>query len=147
MTSPNLKLFRRHEKTCTAGYEKDCRVYQWMLEKQKGKKAAVDCSCTIYTEGTLVSGRTKTYVRPKSTDTRTWVEAEVVRANWLKWGWTKPPDDQQPEDDAQVGTLVTVQAAVNAFLALKANQERNGQISHNRYGDVEQFLDNRLVPY
>src|ERR1039458_7017686 len=80
MTLASLKLCRRHEKTCTEGYEKDFRVYAWMLEKQKGKKATVDCSCTIYAEGTLVRGVTKTYIRPKSTDKRTWTDAETVKA-------------------------------------------------------------------
>ena len=147
MTQSNLKLFRRHEKSCTAGYEKDFRVYQWMVEKQKGRKATVDCACNIYTEGTLVNGGTKTYVRPKSTDKRTWAEAEAVKANWLKWGDTKPPTDQQSEDEAQAGTLVTLQAAVNAFMALKGNQEKSHQISHNRSEDVKQFLQKRLVPF
>jgi hypothetical protein len=118
-----------------------------MTQKQKGKKATVDCSCTIYAEGTLVSGGIKNYVRPKSTDQRTWSEAEDVKANWLKWGDTKPPADAQPDDDAEAGALVTVQAAVNRFLGGKANQEKIGKIAHNRYLDVEQCLNNRLIPF
>lgn len=145
LTQPNLKLFRRHEKTCIQGHEKEFRVYQWMLEKQKGKKATVDCSCTIYAEGTLVNGGSKNYIRPHSTDKRLWDEAETVRANWLKWGDTKPPAVAEPEDEA--GTLVTVQAAVKAFLVVKDNQLDGGTIKKPRHDDVKRFLNHRLIPY
>ena len=146
MTLASLKLFRRHEKTCTEGYEKDFRVYAWMLEKQKGKKATVDCSCTIYAEGTLVRGVTKTYIRPKSTDKRTWTDAETVKANWLQWGDTKPPAEYAP-DEAEAGTLVKIQDAVDSFLSAKTNQKRNAQIQQNRYDDVDHFLTNRFIPF
>src|ERR1039457_3465625 len=106
MTQANLKLFRRHEASCTAKHPKDYRVYQWMLEKQKGRRATVDCSCTIYAEGTLIRCGIKNYVRPKSTDKRTWVEAELVKQTWLKWGDTQPPADIKPTDETR--ELVTV---------------------------------------
>jgi integrase len=146
MTQPNLKLFRRHEASCTQEYGKEFRVYQWMLEKQKGKKATADCSCTIYAEGTLVKNSARNYIRPKSTDKRVWSEAETVKANWLKWGDTRPPADAVP-DGAEAGTLVTIQAAVNAFRSMKENQIASGAIKKDRFNDVERFLDGRLVPF
>jgi integrase len=145
MTQPNLKLFRRHEATCTQNHAKDFRVYQWMLEKQKGKKATADCSCTVYAEGTLILNGSKNYVRPKSTGTRVWSEAEAVKKNWLAWGDTNPPADSEPE--AKAGTLVTVQTAVNAFLSVKESQMKAGKILKDRYTEVEGFLTQRLIPF
>ena len=145
MTPANLKLFRRHEASCTQEYAKDFRVYEWMTQKQKGKKATADCSCTIYAEGTLFRSGIKNYIRPKTTDKRTWDEAETVKANWLKWGDTQPPADVKPEDEA--GTLVTVQAAVNAYLDKKQMQLESGELQKQRYDDVERFLQHRLIPF
>lgn len=145
MTQPNLKIFRRHEASCTAKHPKDFRVYQWMTEKQKGRTATADCACTVYAEGTLFRNGIKNYVRPRSTDKRTWSEAEAVKANWLKWGDTQPPADTKPEDE--VGTLVTIQAAVNAYLGRKQTQLASGELKQQRYVDVERFLLRRLIPF
>jgi integrase len=145
MTQPNLRIFRRHEAACTAQHPKDFRVYQWMVEKQKGKTATADCSCTIYAEGTLFRNGIKNYIRPRSTDKRTWIEAEAVKANWLKWGDTQPPADTKPEDEA--GELVTVQAAVNAYLERKKMQLASGELKQQRFVDVERFLLHRLLPF
>jgi len=149
MPASKLKLFRRHEASCTQAYAKDDRVYQWMLEKQKGKKTTADCSCTIYTEGTLYrADGSKNYLRPKSTDQRTWSEAEAVKANWLKWGGTVPPVEvastTAPEEP---GTLVTIQAATKAFLVVKENQRKAGKLSVNRYKNFVRDMEVRLVPF
>ena len=55
MPNSNLKLFRRHEKQCSRAYPKEYRIYEWMTETQKGKTSVKDCSCSIYSEGTLVN--------------------------------------------------------------------------------------------
>ncbi|MGA2134915.1 MAG: hypothetical protein ABSH50_21735 [Bryobacteraceae bacterium] len=53
MPPVNLKLFRRHTSSCTGTYPKDFRIYEEDTIKRKRRRAVVDCSCTIYTEGTL----------------------------------------------------------------------------------------------
>lgn len=92
MPNSNLKLFRRHEKQCSRAYPKEYRIYEWMTQTQKGKTSVKDCSCSIYSEGTLVNRHgSKTYLRPRSTGQRTWTAAEAVKQNWLAWGSTTRP--------------------------------------------------------
>jgi len=92
MTPANLKLFRRHESSCSGDrktidsangrskpYEKEFRIYEEDTIKRKRRPAVTDCSCTIYAEGTLYKKGVKVYLRPKSTGTRTWEDAKKVR--------------------------------------------------------------------
>jgi hypothetical protein len=78
MSSAKLKLFRRHDSRCTGffnhktrqqePYSKENRIYEADTEKRKGRSSAVDCTCTIYAEGTLYRGDgSKNYLRPKAT--------------------------------------------------------------------------------
>src|SRR5271165_2668096 len=118
MTPPNLKLFRRHETTCTRAYPKDFRIYEEDTIKRKRRAAVADCSCTIYAEGTLYNKGAKVYLRPKSAGTRTWEEARGVRENWIAWGGTTGPDNNYSSAEE----LVTVPNSVDSFLTTKKNQ-------------------------
>src|ERR1017187_3611828 len=92
MSSATLKLFRRHDSRCTGffnpktrqqqPYGKEDRIYEADTEKRKGKPAAVDCSCTIYAEGTLYrSDGSKNYLTPRATERRGWkAERDVAAA-------------------------------------------------------------------
>lgn len=143
MTPANLKLFRRHESTCSGNgrkpYQKEFRIYEGDTEKRKGKPAVVDCSCSIYAEGTLYRKGVKVYLRPKNTGKRTWEEAKEIRERWLEWGGTEPPAQyQNPADE-----LVPVATAVSRFMAVKTNQGIGGE----RLRDIERLLELRLVPF
>src|SRR5215472_3622586 len=98
MASLNLKLFRRHEKSCTGdgktgnpatgrieAYDKEHRIYEEDTIRRNGKKVVVDCSCTMYADGTLHRNGVKSYLRPKSTGARTWEDAKAIRAKWILW--------------------------------------------------------------
>ncbi len=147
MPNSNLKLFRRHEKQCSRAYPKEYRIYEWMTQTQKGKTSVKDCSCSIYSEGTLVNRHgSKTYLRPRSTGQRTWTAAEAVKQNWLAWGsTTRPPD--RPEAPAEPGALSTVSAATRTFLSFKKAQLDTGEILPPRYAAVNSFLNLRVVPF
>ena len=104
MPPANLKIFRRHETTCTGNgktvdpvtrrlvpYLKEHRIYEEDTIRRKGRAAVVDCSCTIYAEGTLYRSGVKRYQRPRSTGTRNWMEARKIRENWIAWGGRNRP--------------------------------------------------------
>jgi len=140
MPPANLKLFRRHESSCTGAYSKDFRIYEEDTIKRKRREAVVDCSCTIYTEGTLYNKNVKIYLRPKSTGTRTWEDARKVRENWIDWGGTEPPVAHvNPVDE-----LVAVPKAVQRFLTTKKNQPGVGP---ERLADVKRLVELRLIPF
>jgi integrase len=140
MRPANLKLFRRHESYCSEEYPKDFRIYEEDTIKRKRRNAVVDCSCTIYAEGTLFNNGVKMYLRPKSTGTRTWEEARNVRKNWIEWGDTQPPAEHvNPADE-----LVTVPQAAARFLTTKKNQPGVGD---ERLADVKRLVELRLVPF
>jgi integrase len=153
MSPANLKLFRRHESTCTGDgktidpatarpvpYEKEFRIYEEDTVKRKGRRAVVDCSCTIYAEGTLYRNGAKRYQRPKSTATRKWEDARKVRENWIAWGGTEPP----VEHTNRAAELVTVAKAVDEFLTVKSNQPGVGA---ERLADVKHVVQLRLIPF
>jgi len=100
----------------------------------------VDCSCTIYAEGTLNRNGVKKYLRPTSTATRTWKDARKIRDEWIEWGSTKPPVNLVSGS----GELVTVPNAVQEFLTVKRNQPGVGP---ERLADVGQLVELRLLPF
>ena len=149
MAVANLRLFRRHETTCTGDgkidrttgkpkpYPKEFRIYEEDTIKRKGRTAVVDCACTIYAEGTLYRNGVKTYLRPKSTATRKWDEARDIREKWgRRWAGTEPPVEQiEPADE-----LVRVADAVTKFLSMKKNQPNVGD---ERLADVKHLVELR----
>ena len=140
MTPVSLKLFRRHEGSCTGEYQKDFRIYEEDTRKRRGRATVADCSCTIYAEGTLYKNSVKEYLRPKSTGTRSWEDARKVRENWIAWGGPEPPVEHvNPADE-----LVTVPAAVERFLTTKKNQPNVG---NERLADVKRLVELRLIPF
>ena len=100
----------------------------------------VDCSCTIYAEGTLNRNGVKKYLRPTSTATRTWKDARKIRDEWIEWGSTKTPVNLVSGS----GELVTVPNAVQEFLTVKRNQPGVGP---ERLADVGQLVELRLLPF
>jgi integrase len=148
LTPASLSLFRRHATTCTGGgtrqYPKEFRVYEEDTIKRKGRSAVVDCSCTIYAEGTVYTRTgTKVYIPPKSTGTQTWEEARAVRDRWIAWGGMEPPVEVAASTDPG-DELVTVPNAVKAYLAVKANQ---GDVGEERLTDIRSLVQLRLVPF
>jgi integrase len=153
VTPANLKLFRRHESTCTGDgktidpqtgkprpYKKEFRIYEEDAIKRKRRRSVVDCSCTIYAEGTVYKKGVKLYVRPKSTATRKWEDARKVRENWIAWGGAQAPVEHvNPADE-----LVTVPNAVQKFLTTKKNQPGVGD---ERLADVKRLVELRLIPF
>jgi integrase len=150
MSSPNLKLFRRHDSLCTGffkphtksqePYAKEFRIYEADTEKRRGKPAMVDCSCMIYAEGTLrKSDGSKNYLRPKATGKREWNAAKEVAAQWTTWGDTKS-SEAQPNSAYE---LVTVQQATDNFVAMK----RTHAISEGRIKDIGAFFNGRLATF
>jgi integrase len=153
MGHASLKLFRRHENTCTGDgksidrstgrlkpYPKEFRIYEHDAIKRKGRSAVIDCSCAIYAEGTLRKNGVKAYLRPKSTGARTWEEAKKVTAKWIEWGGAEAP---VPNVDA-ADELVTVPQAVHEFIQLKRNQPGVGE---ERLSDVNRVVELRLIPF
>jgi|ERR1035437_52875 hypothetical protein len=76
MTPARLKLFRRHENSCSGDgktidpvngrskpYEKEFRIYEEDTIRRKRRPVVADCSCTIYAEGTLYKKGVKMYLR------------------------------------------------------------------------------------
>lgn len=153
MTPARLKLFRRHESSCSGDgktidpvngrskpYEKEFRIYEEDTIKRKRRPVVADCSCTIYAEGTLQKKGVKMYLRPKSTGSRTWENAKKVREKWIEWGGTEPPVEQvNPADE-----LVTIPNAVGRFLTTKKNQPGVGE---ERLADVRHLVELRLIPF
>ena len=152
MSSATLKLFRRHDSRCTGffnpktrqqqPYGKEDRIYEADTEKRKGKPAAVDCSCTIYAEGTLYrSDGSKNYLTPRATKKREWKAARDVAAQWIEWGDTKPSASAPRKDNAY--ELVTVMQAVENFIAMK----KGHALSDGRIKGIMAFLKGRLVSF
>ena len=143
MEAPRLKLFRRHSADCDhkPPYPKEFRIYEADLQKRKGQKPVEDCNCVISAEGTLVKpdGR-KEYLRPKATGQHTWTGAHQVADQWQQWGGTQSPVEEYTNP---VEELVTMEAAANEFLGVKANQK----VSEDTVNSNESLVNDRLLPF
>ena len=138
-TAHRLTLFRRHSKTCTAGYPKDQRIFEHDSTRSTKKK---QCDCTIVAQGTLPSGK---FLKHPSTGESDFARAHLIAARWWEWGDVTPPAEvvRENEQRQEIKTATTVEDAATEFLAVKkAENVSKGIVSDHRI-----LLEDRLVPF
>jgi integrase len=103
-----INLYRRHRPDCEAGHPEEFRSGEFE-ERKKGWKR---CACVIFASGTL-AGKFKR----KSTGTTDWEKAKDTVTSWKSWDHQMPTPLSEVVLSPASDTRVSIDRAVNAFLA------------------------------
>ena len=120
----SLNLYRRHCDDCKAGRAPDSRTGEFE-ERKKGWKR---CDCSIFASGTL-----KGKFKRRSTGVATWDEAKSAIADWKSWDDELPAPVPSPTVKPAIPARMTIEKAVEDFLAEHEGESANSTVRDYRY--------------
>ena len=127
-----INLYRRHRAECEAEHPEQYRSGEFE-ERKKGWKR---CGCLIHASGTLAGKFSR-----KSTGVTDWERAKELVATWKTWDSEVPPPVPERIPLPAPSTGVTIERAVNAFLA--SHRESSAFTTQRMYG----YLMNRFLAF
>jgi hypothetical protein len=130
-----INLYRRHRQECEAGHPEDSRSGEFE-ERRKGWKR---CACPIYASG-MLAGKFKR----KSTGFTDWEQAKELISSWKTCGGKLPVPSPAAEQIPASTPRITIERAVDAFLAVHAESSaptthRMNRHMMNRFKSFSEF--------